>query len=101
MKVVRIILYICGGLFIAFIGLMIYIVNFDPGQHSANTGFAQTMTVGGKKVHLVMNGVGSYKAAAEGSDILVNGKKLDLSGGDEFTITINGDGTTNMRPGKP
>jgi hypothetical protein len=102
MKVLRIILYIFGGLFIALIGLFAYFLIFvQPYMDDAPPSIAQSMSVGGKTVHAVMKGAASYSMTNEGNDVIVNGKKLDLSGGDEFTVEINADGTTNLRPGKP
>ena len=102
MKIVRIILYVFGGLFIALIGLFAYFLIFvDPYTDNAPPGIAQTMSVGGKTVHAVMKGAASYSMSNEGNDVIVNVKKLDLSGGDEFTVEINADGTTTVRPGKP
>lgn len=43
----------------------------------------------------------SYTASNEGDTILLNGKPLDLSGGDVFTVEIAADGKTSLRPGKP
>ena len=103
MKVIRIILYIFGGLFLALVGLFAYFAIFvDP--YTAQSGppsIAQTMSVGGKTVHMITKGPASYSATNEGNDILINGKKLDLSGGEKFTAEINADGTTHLRPGKP
>jgi hypothetical protein len=102
MKVIRIILYIFGGLFLALAGLFAYFLIFvDPYTESAPPGITQTMSVGGKTVHAVMKGAASYSMTNEGNDVIVNGKKLDLSGGNEFTVEINADGTTTVRPGKP
>jgi hypothetical protein len=103
MKILRIILYILGGLFIALLGLFAYFLIFvDPYMDNASQpGITQTMSVGGKTVHAVMKGAASYSMTNEGNDVIVNGKKLDLSGGDEFTVEINADGTTTVRPGKP
>ena len=47
----------------------------------------------------VAKGPASYSATNGDNDIPINGKKLDLSGGDVFTVEIETDGTT--RPGKP
>jgi len=102
MKILRIVLYIFGGLFIALLGLFAYFLIFvDPYVENASPGITQTMSVGGKTVHAVMNGAASYSMTNDGNDVIVNGKKLDLSGGDEFTVEINADGTTTVRPGKP
>jgi hypothetical protein len=102
MKVLRIILYIFGGLFIALIGVFAYFLIFvEPYMDDAPPSIAQTMSVGGKTVHMVTKGPASYTATNEGDDILINGKKLDLSGGDVFTVEISADGTTALRPGKP
>ena len=102
MKVIRIILYIFGGLFLALAGLFAYFAIFvDPYTTPSAPSIAQTMSVGGKTVHMIAKGPASYSATNEGNDILINGKKLDLSGGDEFTVEINADGTTHVRPGKP
>ena len=102
MKVIRIILYIFVGLFLALAGLFAYFAIFvDPYTTPLAPSVAQTMSVGGKTVHMVANGPASYSATNEGNDILINGKKLDLSGGDEFTVEINTDGTTHLRSGKP
>ena len=102
MKILRVILYIFGGLFIALLGLFAYFLIFvDPYMDNAPASITQTMSVGGKTVHAVMKGDASYSMTNEGNDVIVNGKKLDLSGGDEFTVEINADGTTHVRPGKP
>jgi hypothetical protein len=59
------------------------------------------MSVGGKTVHFVNKGAGAYTASNQGDTILINGKRLDLSGGEEFTVEIAEDGSTSQRPGKP
>ena len=59
------------------------------------------MSAGGKTVHFVTKGAVSYTASNEGDTILLNGKPLDLSGGDVFTVEIAADGTPTLRPGKP
>jgi hypothetical protein len=101
MKVVRIILYTLGGLFLALIGLIAYVAIFVPDPGPSSIGFAQSVTVGGKTVHMVTNGPATYNSTVEDGNIVVNGKKYELTGGDEFTLTVNQDGSTSLRPGKP
>ena len=69
MKVVRIILYILGGLFLALIGLGIYVVNFVPDPGPSRIGFAQSMTVGGKTVQIELPVWANYRLGeATGED---------------------------------
>jgi hypothetical protein len=101
MKILRIILYIFGGLFIALLGLIAYVAIFVPDPGPSSIGFAQSVTVGGKKVHIVTNGPVAYKSTVEDGKIVVNGKQFELTDGDEFTLTVNQDGSASVRPGKP
>lgn len=101
MKALRIFLYVLGGLVLALavlIGVAAYLDHIDPPGPAQLT---QSMSAGGKTVHFLTKGPASYTASNEGDTILLNGKPLDLSGGDEFTAEIAADGTTNLRPGKP
>jgi hypothetical protein len=100
MKALRIIAYIVGGLLVAVIAL-IAVGSYLGGDNTSSPGIIQSMSVGGKTVHFVNKGPGAYTASNEGDAILINGKPLDLSGGDEFTVEIAEDGTTSLRPGKP
>ena len=100
MKVLRIIGYIVGALFLALvvlIGVAAYLDHIDP----PGPALSQSMSAGGKTVHFVTKGPVSYTASNEGDTILLNGKPLDLAGGDVFTAEIAADGTTSLRPGKP
>ena len=99
MKLLRVILYIAAGLFLALLALIGAAAFLDHIDPPGAPGLTQTMSVGGKTVHAVMKG--AYSMTNDGNDVIVNGKKLDLSGGDEFTVEINADGTTTVRPGKP
>jgi hypothetical protein len=101
MKVVRVILYVLGGLFLVLIGLIAYVAIFVPDPGPSGIGVAQSVTVGGKTVHVVTNGAVTYNSTIEDGQIVVNDKKFELSDGDEFTLTINADGTSTVRPGKP
>jgi hypothetical protein len=102
MKILRIILYICGALFLGIVGLFVFFLVFiDPNIENAPASVTQTMSVGGKTVHMITKGAASYSATNEGDDIVINGKKLDLTGGDEFTVEIDAEGNTHLRPGKP
>ena len=101
MKALRIIGYIVGTLFLALavlIGVATYLDYVDPPGPAQLT---QSMAAGGKTVHFVTKGARSYTASNEGDTILLNGKPLDLSGGDVFTAEIAADGTISVRPGKP
>ncbi len=101
MKALRIIGYIVGTLFLALavlIGVATYLDYVDPPKPGQ---LSQTMSAGGKTVHFVPKGAVSYTASNEGDTILLNGKPLDLSGGDVFTVEIAADGTPTLRPGKP
>jgi len=101
MKGLRIIGYIVGTLFLALavlIGVAAYLDHNDPPGPAQLT---QSMSAGGKTVHFVTKGSVSYTASNEGDTILLNGKPLDLSGGDVFTVEIAADGKTSLRPGKP
>lgn len=100
MKALRIIAYIVGGLLIALVAL-IAVGSYFGGDNTSSPGITQSMSAGGKTVHFVTKGPASYTASNEGDTILLNGKPLDLSGGDEFTAEIAADGTTSLRPGKP
>jgi hypothetical protein len=100
MKALRIIGYIVGGLFVA-LSALIAVGSFLGGDNNSSPGIAQSMSVGGKTVHFVAKGAAAYTASNEGDTILINGKPLDLSGGDVFTVDIAEDGSTSMRPGKP
>ena len=66
MKILRVILYIFGGLFIALLGLFAYFLIFvDPYMENARPGVAQSVTVGGKTVHVVTNGAVTYNSTIE------------------------------------
>jgi hypothetical protein len=102
MKILRIVLYIFGGLFIALLGLFGYFLIFvDPYMENAQPGVSTSWTVGGKTVHVVTNGAPTYKSTIESGQIVVNDKKFELPDGTEFTLTINEDGSSSLRPGKP
>jgi hypothetical protein len=101
MNALRVIGYVVGGLFLALVvvlGVAAYLDHIDP---QGPPQLSQSMSAGGKTVHFVTKGAVSYTASNEGDTILVNGKPLDLSGGDVFTAEIAADGTTSLRPGKP
>ena len=101
MKALRIIGYSVGTLLIALavlIGVATYLDRVDPPGPAQ---LSQSMSAGGKTVHFVTKGPVSYTASNEGDTILLNGKPLDLSGGDVFTAEIAADGTISLRPGKP
>ena len=101
MTALRIFLYVLGGLFLALavlIGVAAYLDHIGPPGPAQLT---QSMSAGGKTVHFVAKGPVSYTASNEGDAILLNGKPLDLSGGDVFTVEIAADGTSSLRPGKP
>ena len=63
----------------------------------------QTLTFNGKTVHLVLRGEGpiSYKTETADGTLIVNGNKLDLSDGNEFTIAFMPDGKFGLRKGAP
>lgn len=63
----------------------------------------QTLTFNGKTVHLVLRGEGpiSYKTETADGTLIVNGQKLDLSDGNEFTIAFMPDGKFGLRKGGP
>ena len=101
MTALRTIGYIVGTLLIALavlIGVAAYLDHIDPPRPAQLT---QSMSAGGKAVHFVTKGSVSYTASNEGDTILLNGKPLDLSGGDVFTVEIAADGKASLRPGKP
>jgi hypothetical protein len=56
---------------------------------------------GGLPLCEVAKGPASYSATNGDNDIPINGKKLDLSSGDVFTVEIKPDGTSRVRPGAP
>ena len=100
MKALRIIGYIVGGLLIALVAL-IAVGSYLGGDTTSSPSITQSMSAGGKTVHFVSKGAAAYTASNEGDTILINGKPLDLSGGDVFTVEIAEDGSTSQRPGKP
>ena len=100
MKALRIIGYIVGGLLVTLV-VLIAVGSYLGGDTTSSPGITQSMSAGGKTVHFVSKGAAAYIASNEGDTILINGKPLDLSGGNEFTVEIAEDGSTSLRPGKP
>jgi len=101
MKALRIIAYIVGGLLVTLVALFAVGSYVGDGGNTSSPGITQSMSAGGKTVHFVSKGAAAYTASNEGDAILINGKPLNLSGGDEFTVEIAEDGSTSLRPGKP
>jgi hypothetical protein len=101
MKALRIIGYVVGGLLLTLVVLFAVGSYMGDGGNTSAPGTTQSMSVGGKTVHFVSKGAAAYTASNEGDTILINGKPLDLSGGEVFTVEIAGDGSTSLRPGKP
>ena len=101
MKALRIIGYVVGGLLVTLVALFAIGSYVGDGANTSSPGITQSMSAGGKTVHFVTKGPASYTASNEGDAILINGKPLDLSGGDEFTVEIAENGSTSLRPGKP
>jgi len=93
--------YTVLGLVVLVLGVAGIAIIMDDTDYGP-PGLMQTFTVGGKKVHLVRKGDQvSYEASAEGSDIIVNGQKLDLSGGDVFIAEIAPDGKVSVKKQAP
>jgi hypothetical protein len=101
MKALRIIGYVVGGLLLTLVVLIAIGSYVGDGGNTSAPGITQSMSVGGKTVHFVSKSLAAYTASNEGDRILLNGKPLDLSGGNEFTVEIAEDGSTSQRPGKP
>ena len=101
MKALRIIGYIVGGLLLTLVVLIAVGSYVGDGSTTSAPGITQSMSAGGKTVHFVSKGAAAYTASNEGDTILLNGKPLDLTGGDVFTVEIAEDGSTSLRPGEP
>ncbi|WP_439541110.1 hypothetical protein [Hyphomicrobium sp.] len=91
------------------IGIALFVVitalyaldTFLPKQPTERV--VQTLTFSGKTVHLVLRGEGpiNYKTETADGTLIVNGQKLDLSDGSEFTIAFMPDGKFGLRKGGP
>lgn len=98
MKVLKIIGYTVGALLLAFVALVILL----PPSDGTGTVF-QTLSFGGKTVHLARGGPGdiNFSASMEDGAAIVNGQKLDLSGGDVFTVKLFENGRMELHKGAP
>ena len=97
MKILKNIAIVLFAIFTALYALG----TFLPQQNTERV--AQTLTFNGKTVHLVLRGEGpiSYKTETADGTLIVNGQKLDLSDGNEFTIAFMPDGKFGLRKGGP
>ena len=100
MKFLKYLGYTIGVVVLLFVLLIAYFAVF-PAE--ITSGVIQTLTVGGKTVYLARSGPGEikYSASMEDGGVTVNGVRLDLSGGDVFTVLISADGKAVLKPGKP
>lgn len=98
MKVLKVIGYTIGALALAFFALAMLL----PPADGTGTVF-QTLRFGGKTVHIARGGPGdiSFSASMEGDAAVVNGQKLDLSGGDVFTVKLFENGRMELHRGAP
>lgn len=85
----------------AIVTAIFAIATFAPPPEIS--GVTQTVSFDGKTVHLAMKGDGPVNYSTETKDgtLVVNGQKLDLSDGNEFTVIFSGDGTYEVRKGAP
>lgn len=87
------------------LALILLVVVLDqvlpPAKNSG--GVMQTLSSNGKTVHLMQGDTGdiSFSASMDGDAVIVNGQKLDLSGGDVFTVKIFTNGRMELHKGAP
>jgi hypothetical protein len=98
MKILKYIGYTLLALVLGIFALSQFLPPPGPGS-----GVFQTLSSGGKTVHLVRGGPGDirFSASMEGSSVVVNGQTLELSGGDEFTVKLFENGRMELHKGAP
>jgi len=100
MQILKVIGYVLGGLVAVLIVGSILLTIFPPPPGDE---VLQTMSFGGKTVHIMRTGEGTVNFSAENADgaVIVNGTRLELSEGDTFTVAVSADGKVVLRPGAP
>lgn len=97
-KVFKFLGYTLGVLVLLAVAIVVVGLMFDPRNE---TRVLQTLTVGDKTVHVVGKGAADFTSSASSEGVIINGVKLDLSGGSVFTATIMPDGKTELKKGAP
>lgn len=100
---IRKILKYLGYALLTLVVLVVGIVILAQFAPPPAPGVMQTLTSNGKTVHLMQGDTGdiSFSSSMEGNSVIVNGQKLDLSGGDVFTVKIFTNGRIELHKGAP
>jgi hypothetical protein len=100
---IRKILKYLGYALLALVVLAIAAIILAQFAPPPSAGVMQTLSSNGKTVHLMQGDTGpiSFSASMEGDAVIVNGQKLDLSGGDLFTVKIFTNGRMELHKGAP